>query len=111
MTDEVRTLIDDATFEFSMGEPAAALEKLRRATGMAPSEPAAWHALAEVLFQERQLDDALAAAEVAHQLGPDDVFVNTSLSRIWMEKGDKSRAEHFGARARVLGWKDQLHGG
>ena len=25
-----------------------------------------------------------------------------------MEKGDKPRAEHFGAQARILGWKDQL---
>jgi len=25
-----------------------------------------------------------------------------------MEKGDKKTAEHFGAQARILGWKDQL---
>ena len=25
-----------------------------------------------------------------------------------MEKGDKARAEHFGAQAKIQGWKEQL---
>jgi hypothetical protein len=25
-----------------------------------------------------------------------------------MEKGDKTKAEHFGAQAKIQGWKDQL---
>lgn len=111
MDDEIRTLLDDASFEFSLGDAELAVEKLHEATRLAPREVEAWHALAEVLFQQRRLDEALTAAERAHVLGPDDVFVNTSLSRIWMEKGNKERAEHFGARARVLGWKDQLRQG
>lgn len=109
--DEIRTLIEDATFEFSLGETEAALARLEQATNAAPASFEAWHARAEVLFQARRLDEALAAADRAHALQPDDLFVNTSLSRIWMEKGDKARAEHFGARARVLGWKDQLRSG
>jgi hypothetical protein len=36
------------------------------------------------------------------------LFINTSLSRIWMERGDKATAEKFGARAKVLGWKEEL---
>jgi hypothetical protein len=36
------------------------------------------------------------------------LFINTTLSRIWMERGDKARAEHFGAQAKILSWKDQL---
>jgi hypothetical protein len=56
----------------------------------------------------RRLDDALAAGDRAHALRKDDLFINTTLSRIWMEKGDKPRAEHFGAQAKILGWKDQL---
>jgi len=34
--------------------------------------------------------------------------VIATLSRTWMEKGDKGRAEHYGALARVQGWKDEL---
>lgn len=106
--DELQTLIEDATLDYTLGEHEAALAKLGRATTAAPDSFAAWHALAEVNFHLRRFDDALAAAGRAHVLQPDDLFINTTLSRIWMEKGDKTRAEHFGARAKVLGWKDQL---
>ena len=106
--DELQTLIDDATFDHAMGDADAALAKLARATEAAPASFAAWHALAEVNFQLRRLDEALVAAGHAHALRSDDLFVNTTLSRIWMEKGDKPMAEKFGAQAKILGWKDQL---
>ena len=106
--DELRALIDDATFDFTMGDIGPALAKLERVTQSAPDNFEAWHAAAEILFSARRFDEALAAAEKAHALRPDDIFINTSLSRIWMERGDKPKAEHFGTRARVLGWKDQL---
>lgn len=106
--DELQTLIEDATADYALGESAAALEKLGRATGAAPESFEAWHALAEVNFSVRQLDAALAAAERAHALRPVDLFINTTLSRIWMERGDKARAEHFGAQAKIQSWKEQL---
>ena len=105
---EIQNLVDDATFDFTMGAPAAALEKLARAVERAPDALAAWHALAEINFQLRHFDEALHAAERALAISPDDLFVNTTLSRIWMEKGDKATAEKFGARAKILSWKDQL---
>jgi predicted Zn-dependent protease len=105
---EIQNLVDDATFDFTMGEPATALEKLSLAITAAPGALAAWHALAEINFQLRRFDEALEAAEHALALSPDDLFINTTLSRIWMEKGDKATAEKFGARAKVLSWKDQL---
>ena len=107
-TDELQTLIEDATADYAMGESESGLEKLRRATAAAPESFEAWHALAEVNFSLRKLDDALAAAERAHALRPSDLFINTTLSRIWMERGDKPRAEHFGAQAKIQSWKDQL---
>lgn len=106
--DEIQTLIEDATFDFTMGEVDAALAKLDRVTAAEPESFEGWHARAEICFSARRFDDALAAAERAHALRPDDLFINTTLSRIWMEKGDKAAAERFGARAKVLGWKDQL---
>jgi cytochrome c-type biogenesis protein CcmH/NrfG len=81
---------------------------LREALAVDPDFFPAWHALAEVHFAARQLDDALAAANRALALRPDDIHINTSLSRIWMEKGDKPQAEHYGAQARMLSWKDEL---
>lgn len=106
--DEIQTLIDDATFDYSMGDTDAALAKLARATAAAPDSFEAWHALAEINFSLRRLDAALAAAEKAHALRPDDLFINTTLSRIWMERGDKPTAEKYGAQAKILSWKDQL---
>ncbi len=106
--DELSTLIDDATFDFTMGDNDAALAKLGRATTECPDSFAAWHALAEIHFQLRRFDDALVAATQGHALNPDDLFINTTLSRIWMEKGDKLTAEKFGAQAKMLSWKDQL---
>jgi cytochrome c-type biogenesis protein CcmH/NrfG len=106
--DELQTLIEDATADYALGDPAAALAKLDRAVAAHPGSFEAWHALAEVNFSQRDFDAALAAAERAHALRPDDLFINTTLSRIWMERGDKARAEHFGAQARIQGWKDQL---
>ncbi len=107
-TDELQTLIEDATADYALGDSAMALAKLARAAEACPDSFEAWHALAEVNFSLRHLDAALAAAERAHALQPGDVFINTTLSRVWMERGDKTRAEHFGAQAKMGGWKDQL---
>ncbi len=107
-SDELQTLIEDATADYAVGESETALEKLARATAAAPESFEAWHALAEVNFSLRKLDAALAAAERAHTIRPGDLFINTTLSRIWMERGDKPRAEHFGAQAKIQSWKEQL---
>jgi len=105
---EIQTAIEDATFDYTMGDNDTALAKLRRVTAAAPQSFEAWHALAEINFSLGRFDAALAAAEHAHALRPDDLFINTTLSRVWMEKGDKARAEHFGAQAKIQSWKDQL---
>lgn len=106
--DELQTLIEDATADYAIGDNDAALAKLGRATGAAPESFEAWHALAEVNFSLRRLDPALTAAERAHALRPQDLFINTTLSRIWMERGDKARAEHFGAQAKIGSWREEL---
>lgn len=107
-SDELQNLIEDATADYALGESEAAIVKLTRATAAAPESFEAWHALAEVNFSLRQLDAALAAGERAHALRPQDLFINTTLSRIWMERGDKARAEHFGAQAKIQSWREQL---
>ena len=106
--EEIQAAVDDATFDYTMGDHEAALEKLRNAVAADPTAFAGWHALAEINFSLRRFDDALVAAERALALRPEDLFINTTLSRIWMEKGDKATAEKYGAKAKVLSWKDQL---
>ena len=106
--EELQNLVEEATADFATDDATAALAKLARATAAAPDSFEAWHALAEVNLSLRRLDDALAAAETAHALRPNDLFINTTLSRIWVERGDKARAEHFGAQAKIGGWREQL---
>lgn len=101
-------LVEDATLDFALGENAAAIAKLNAALEVDPTCFEAWLAMAEVYFSDRKLDSALSAAENARMIRPGDIHANTSLSRIWMEKGDKPKAEHFGAQARMLNWKDEL---
>lgn len=101
-------LAEAASFDFAIGDEPAALAKLAEAVEVDPTCFEAWLAKAEVHFASRQLDDALAAGERAAALRPKDIHVHTSLSRIWMERGDKTKAEHHGAQARILGWGDQL---
>lgn len=105
---ESQNLVDEATFDFTMGDHEAAISKLHQAVEADPACFAAWHALAEIHFDRGEFDKALEAGTVAVGLREDDVHIHTTLSRIWMESGNKEEAEKHGARARVLGWKEQL---
>jgi Flp pilus assembly protein TadD len=109
--DEIQSLIEEATFDHATGESDSALAKLARAAAADPESFDAWHAMAEINFALRRFDAALAAAERAHALRPDDLFINTTLSRAWMELGDKAKAEHFGAQAKIQSWKAELKKG
>jgi len=106
--DDLKERIDEATLDFTMGDNDSALEKLDAALAEHPDSFEGWHALTEVHFARRDYDKALEAAEKALELRPGDVHINTSLSRIWMERGDKQKAEHYGAQARMLNWKEEL---
>lgn len=106
--EDIQSVVDEATFDYTMGEHDSAIAKLTRALDAEPESFEAWHALAEINFNLRRFDEALVAAERALVLRPDDLFINTTLSRVWMEKGDKATAEKYGAKAKILSWKDQL---
>ena len=100
--------IDDATLDFTLGNSQAAIDKLTTLASEDSGIFGVWHALTEIYFAEGDYDAALQAAERAHGIYPEDIHINTSLSRIWVELGDKDKAEQFGAKARMLGWKDEL---
>ncbi|MGJ3241597.1 MAG: tetratricopeptide repeat protein [Opitutales bacterium] len=106
--DEIDAAIEEATLAFTLGAFREAENQLMAVLAADPDRFAAWHALTEVRFAEKRYDAALEAAQAAFALDGKDVHINTSLSRIWMEKGDKAQAEHFGARARMLAWKAQI---
>ena len=105
---ELQSLIEEATFDYTMGENEAALAKLGRATTSAPDSFAAWHALAAIYFSLRRFDEASDAAEKGHAIQPTDLLINPRLSRIVVGNGDKATAAKFGAQAKIQSWKDQL---
>tara|TARA_Y100000588_G_scaffold118366_1_gene129546 strand:+ start:1631 stop:1996 length:366 start_codon:yes stop_codon:yes gene_type:complete len=100
--------VEEATLAFSLGDVSLAASILDKITKDAPDYFEAWHALTEVRFAKRDLEGATHAGEQALRLQPSDLHVHVSLSRIWAERGDKKRAEEYGAKARVLGWQAEL---
>ena len=107
-TQSIEDLVEEATLEFTLGNTELALARIDSALEFDPGNFSAWLARAEFLFAQKDYEKARTAAEQGLAINPDDVHVHTSLSRIWMELGDKARAEEHGARARTLGWKQQL---
>ena len=102
------SLTQDATFDFTMGDITSALQKLEQALKLDPKCFDALLAKTEIYYAERNFQEALNAAEKAHEIQSEDILINTSLSRIWMELGNKQKAEYYGAQARMLGWKQEI---
>jgi Flp pilus assembly protein TadD len=68
----------------------------------------ALHGLARALQDLQRYDEAIVVAQQITELDPDDVLAHTSLSVLYQKKGMIPEAEAEGAKARVLGWKQQL---
>ena len=75
-----------------------------------PTFTEAMHGLARALQDLSRYDEAIAVAQGIAEIDPDDVLAHTSLSVLYQKKGMIPEAEAEGAKARVLGWKQQLKG-
>jgi len=69
----------------------------------------AMHGLARALQDLERFDEAIEVAKRIAAIDPDDVLAHTSLSVLYQKKGMIAEAEAEGAKARVLGWKQQLN--
>jgi len=76
-----------------------------------PTFTEAMHGLARALQDLRRYDEAIEVAKKIAEIDPDDVLAHTSLSVLYQKKGMVPEAEAEGAKARVLGWKQQLKKG
>lgn len=76
-----------------------------------PTFTEAMHGLARALQDLQRYDDAIEVAKKIADIDPDDVLAHTSLSVLYQKKGMIPEAEAEGAKARVLGWKQQLKKG
>ncbi|MGC1371946.1 MAG: tetratricopeptide repeat protein [Candidatus Sulfotelmatobacter sp.] len=90
------------------GKLEEAVIEYRQSIDADPSFTEAMHGLARALQDLQRYDDAIAVAQKIVELDPDDVLAHTSLSVLYQKKGMIPEAEAEGAKARVLGWKQQL---
>ena len=90
------------------GKLEAAVAAYRESLAVDPAFTEAMHGLARALQDLQRYDEAIVVAQQITKLDPDDVLAHTSLSVLYQKKGMIPEAEAEGAKARVLGWKQQL---
>ena len=90
------------------GKLEEAVVAYRESLAIDPAFTEAMHGLARALQDLQRYDEAIGVAQQIVELDPDDVLAHTSLSVLYQKKGMVPEAEAEGAKARVLGWKQQL---
>ena len=115
MSDEIRQQAEDCYYAaldlMADGKLEEAVVAYRKSIGVDPTFTEAMHGLARVLQDLQHYDEAIDVAKKITELDPDDVLAHTSLSVLYQKKGMIPEAEAEGAKARVLGWKQQLKKG
>lgn len=96
---------DEAMFEFSQGNYADAIAKLKSVLEQDPHQFDAQLALGMAYYRQGDFAAAIAEGHKAEQLKPHEQLVHTNLSLFYMKAGDKGRAEHHGLQARIAGWR------
>jgi tetratricopeptide (TPR) repeat protein len=95
----------------SEGEHERAVPEYQKSLEADPTFTEAMHGLSRALQDLGRLDEAIVVAKRISEIDPDDVLAYTSLSVLYQKKGLIPEAEAEGAKARVLGWKQQLKKG
>jgi tetratricopeptide (TPR) repeat protein len=90
------------------GDLERAVAAYRESLAVDPTFTEAMHGLARALQDLQRYDEAIEVAQRIAEIDPDDVLAHTSLSVLYQKKGMIAEAEAEGAKARVLGWKQQL---
>jgi Flp pilus assembly protein TadD len=97
---------DEAMFEFSRGDFAAAAAQLRAVLAADPQHFEARLALGMALYRQGDYAGAIAEGHRAEQLRPREQLVHTNLSLFYLKAGDKAKAEHHGLQARIASWRE-----
>jgi tetratricopeptide (TPR) repeat protein len=92
----------------AQGHLEKAVAAYRESLAADPSFTEAMHGLARALQDLQRYDEAIEVAQRIAEIDPEDVLAHTSLSVLYQKKGMIPEAEAEGAKARVLGWKQQL---
>ena len=99
---------DEAMFEFSTGQGAATIQRLKAILAEAPDFFDAQLALGGAYFAQGDYPAAIAEGHKAEKMRPNDQMVHTNLSRAYMKAGDQKTAEHHGLQARIASWRGDM---
>lgn len=99
---------NEAMVDFTVGDYAAAIQKLQAVLTAEPEWFDARLALSMAYSRAGDLPNAIAEGHKAEQLRPDDPMVFTNLSMFYMKSGDKAKAEHYRTKAKIESWKVTL---
>ncbi len=93
---------------YAEGRLAEAIADYEASIACDPTFLDAMHGLARAYQDREEFDQAIAVANRIVELDPDDVLAHTSLSILYQRKDMVPEAEAEAAKARILGWKQQL---
>ena len=108
---QVDALLEAALDCMVEGDAAGAVERFEQVLAVDPKHPEARHGLVRALEDAGRDDDALRVTEQLIAEDPDDVLAVTRLSMLYQHKGMIAEAEAAAARAKILGWKQELRSG
>ena len=97
---------DDAMFDFSRGEFAIAIEKLKAVLASEPTNFDAQLALGMAFYRQGDFAAAITEGHKAEKLRPQEQLVHTNLSLFYMKSGDKVTAEKHGLQAKIESWRE-----
>ena len=103
-----KSQIDDAIFNFSIGEEIEAKKILLDVLDKDSNNIDALRALSEVSLSLNELSCSERYCRRALEINSEDLTSMVSLARVLVKKGDKEGAEDASAKARILGWKEEL---
>jgi Flp pilus assembly protein TadD len=99
---------DAAMFDYSLGELDAAMAQLKEILRENPQHFDAQLSLAMCCCRKGDLAAAIAEGHKAETLNPKEPLVHTNLSLFYVKAGNKQKAEHHGALARMASWRETL---
>jgi len=108
---EIDRLFDAALDAMAHGDSSAAVDDFKRIIAADPTHIEAKHGLIRALEDAGRFDDALHTVKELIAADPDDVLAQTRLSMLYQHKGMIAEAEAAAAKAKILGWKQELRGG
>ena len=90
------------------GDRGEACRMLEAILAEDPDHADALEVLGMLISEQGDLDRAIALTSHLAELRPDSIMAHANISRFYMLKGDKDTAEEWQAKARVLGWKEEV---